>query len=93
MDRPLPGMSAPLDVVLVEIADDDLLARGDPRPGVDHQLVAFEDEKRINKQHVVQLFKVCLRFLWAHFYHMDLGELQESSPSALWLPSYQAKPG
>ena len=71
MDRPLPGMSAPLDVVLVEIADDDLLARGDPRPGVDHQLVAFEDEKRINKKHVVQLFKACSSFLGAYFEQID----------------------
>ena len=37
-------MPAPLDVALVEVADDDLLSRGDPRLGVDDQLVAVEGE-------------------------------------------------
>ena len=45
----LPGMSASLDVALIEIADDDLLARGDPCPGVHDQLVAFEVNTCISK--------------------------------------------
>ena len=38
-------MPAPLDVALVEVADDDLLPRGDPRRGVDDQLVASGPRK------------------------------------------------
>ena len=37
-------MPAPLNVDLVQVADDDLLARGYPRPCVDDQLVAVEGE-------------------------------------------------
>ena len=58
-------MSAPLDVALVEVADDDLLARGDPRPGVDDQLVASKMKTSINKRYAAKLLKVCPSFFGA----------------------------
>ena len=58
-------MPAPLDVALVEVADDDLLPRGDPRRGVDDQLVAVEGElnDRVRLAAVVRhpFSKACLQ--------------------------------